>query len=150
MSLSRIVYPRPDLQTTSLTGVVYISFDRLTTVLARGAWFLFGPIFLPRVSHDIVGEGVNFQFQFLISIVNFQFQFPISIFNFDFQFRFLISIFNSDFQFQFSISIFNSNFQFRFLISICNSNFQFQLSILICTPSIPRSQHRLNRLIRNW
>ena len=44
---------------------------------ARGAWFLClaRAIPLPRVSHDIVGEGVNFQLRFKIFIFDFNCQF---------------------------------------------------------------------------
>ena len=46
--------------------VVYVCFDRSTTALnglpvIRGS-YMFGPISLTRVSHDILSEGINFQF----------------------------------------------------------------------------------------
>ena len=118
MSLTRVVYLSPDLQIMGLTG-------------GSPVVLMFNSNSLPRVSHDIVGEGVNFQFQLAIFNFNFQFQFSIPIFNSNFQFQFSISIFNFNFQFQFSISIFNFNFQFQFSISIFNFNIQIQFSISI-------------------
>ena len=46
--------------------VVYVCFDRRTTALTglpmiRGS-YMFGPISLTRISHDILSEGINFQF----------------------------------------------------------------------------------------
>ena len=46
--------------------VVYICFDRRTTALTgspvmRGS-YMFGPISLTRASHDILSNGINFQF----------------------------------------------------------------------------------------
>ena len=48
---------------------------------------MFGPIALTEVLHVIAGEGVNFQFQFLISVFNFDFQLKFFI---KFQLGFLI------------------------------------------------------------
>ena len=46
--------------------VVYVCFDRRTTALAgspvmRGS-YMFGLISLTRASHDMLSEGINFQF----------------------------------------------------------------------------------------
>ena len=46
--------------------VVYVCFDRRTTALTgspvmRGS-YMFGPISLTRASHDILSDGINFQF----------------------------------------------------------------------------------------
>ena len=46
--------------------VVYVCFDRRTTALTgspvmRGS-YMFGPISLTRAAHDILSDGINFQF----------------------------------------------------------------------------------------
>ena len=54
MSLTRIVYLSPDLQSTSLIGIVYVWFDRRTTALTRGSRFLCLARFPYYESRDIV------------------------------------------------------------------------------------------------
>ena len=54
---------------------------------------MFGPIALTEVLHVIAGEGVNFQFQFLISVFNFDFQLKFFI-NFQLGFLILFLIFS--------------------------------------------------------
>ena len=91
--------PRPTLATINRETDCCLRLVR-STYHGYRPWcvvLMFGPISLPRVSHDILGEGVNFNF------------------NFNFQFQFLIFIFNFIFQFQCSMSIFNFNFNFQFL-----------------------------------
>ena len=96
MSLTSTVYLQPDLQTMSRTYRRWLHLVRYTYYSCH-SWYvilIFGPISLIRVSHDIVGQGVNFQLQFLISIVNydFPFRFGVSSFNFNSSFQFHLSI----------------------------------------------------------
>ena len=51
---------------------------------------MFSPISSPRVLHDIVEEGIHFQFQFWILFFIFDFQFKnfVSIVNLNFLFKF--------------------------------------------------------------
>ena len=72
---------------------------------------MFGPIPLTEVLNVIAGEGVNFQFQFLISVFNFDFYLNFFI-NFQLRFLNLFFIFNYDFQFRFSVSTLIFNFEF--------------------------------------
>ena len=123
------------------------------------------------VSQDIVGEGVNFQFHFFISIVNSSFEFKsfISIVNYDFQFWFSISILIFEIE----------NFYFYVLLLFLVINYSLSaervrsaesecdvgpwrssdvvpsMRTLITKSycfwrSIRRSQHWINRLFQNW